>query len=73
MQLCSKNTLEDWIWSNERTQNKIIDIDKIYNFCEQILDALNHIHEKGFIHRDIKPSNSILKYKNSFFNQRKHY
>ena len=31
----------------------------------QILDAIKHVHDKGFIHRDIKPSNIIVKSDNT--------
>lgn len=27
----------------------------------QIVEAIKHMHEKGFMHRDLKPSNILLK------------
>lgn len=27
----------------------------------QIVEAVRHMHEKGFMHRDLKPSNILLK------------
>jgi serine/threonine protein kinase len=54
MQLCSKETLEDWLWSKERTDSNEVNIKLIYNFCEQILSGLNHVHQNGLIHRGNK-------------------
>ena len=35
-------------------------IEKSCSIIRQILDALAHAHERGFVHRDIKPSNIFL-------------
>lgn len=48
-------TLKDYI----KQQQKISWQDAVH-FTTQILQALNHAHEKGIIHRDIKPQNIML-------------
>jgi len=60
MQLCTTVTLEDWLWSPERQNNRMVDMDKVVSFMHQILDAVCHMHETGIIHRDIKPSNIFV-------------
>jgi serine/threonine-protein kinase len=34
--------------------------DRVLRWAGQILDALAHAHEKGFVHRDVKPSNLLI-------------
>ena len=41
-------------------RNGAIPFDKTVSILSQILDALEHAHEKGVIHRDIKPQNIIM-------------
>jgi serine/threonine protein kinase len=42
-----------------------IDEELAVNLMHQILDAIKHVHDKGFVHRDIKPSNIIVKSDNT--------
>lgn len=39
--------------------NKPIEIDQLWEMMEQLISALNHVHELGFAHRDIKPDNIL--------------
>jgi serine/threonine protein kinase len=39
------------------------DLKKIFNLCENVLPALDTIHNAGIIHRDIKPSNIMIRRK----------
>ena len=60
MQLCNPHTLDDWLWSVERTQEKKLNLHDALHFFSQICDGIKHIHERGVIHRDLKPSNIFL-------------
>lgn len=48
-------TLKEYISSQKEIQWK-----DALHFTAQILEALQHAHEKGIVHRDIKPQNIIL-------------
>ena len=39
---------------------KNMNVKQILKFFKQILDAVNYIHNKGYIHRDIKPENILI-------------
>jgi len=41
-------------------KNKKISTDNLKKWWNEIVDALNYIHEKGVVHRDIKPSNLFI-------------
>lgn len=42
-----------------RAQGKL-QMRSVINYGAQVLDALNHAHERGIIHRDVKPQNIIV-------------
>lgn len=48
-------TLKDYMTGKGKLSTK-----EAVHFTEQILQALEHAHEKGVIHRDIKPQNVML-------------
>lgn len=48
-------TLKEYI-----EHQKVINWKEAVHFTVQILEALEHAHEKGVVHRDIKPQNIIL-------------
>jgi len=57
MELCGSATLKTWLSRSKRqvnpTENLII--------FKQIVQAVQYIHESGFIHRDISPANVMMK------------
>uniref|UniRef100_A0A1X7TQP2 Protein kinase domain-containing protein n=1 Tax=Amphimedon queenslandica TaxID=400682 RepID=A0A1X7TQP2_AMPQE len=50
MELCQRETLRDWLSKNVRNRYRI----KVFNYFEQILDAVIYMHDKDYIHRDLK-------------------
>ncbi|XP_048249248.1 eukaryotic translation initiation factor 2-alpha kinase 3-like [Haliotis rufescens] len=53
MQLCRRETLKEWMCANtlNRDRTAILDI------FDQIVSAVEYVHECGLMHRDLKPSN----------------
>ncbi|XP_052269812.1 eukaryotic translation initiation factor 2-alpha kinase-like isoform X4 [Dreissena polymorpha] len=53
MQLCRKDTLKDWLSANtlNRDRHSVLDI------FDQIVSAIEYVHDSGLMHRDLKPSN----------------
>lgn len=60
MQLCLPHTLEEWLWSEERVQKRIVNMKEARNIFLQIIKGLAHVHAAHIIHRDIKPSNIFI-------------
>lgn len=54
MQLCKKGTLKDWMNENNNSRDKI----QILDIYDQILSAVQYVHEQGLMHRDLKVSHS---------------
>jgi hypothetical protein len=50
MQLCRRETLKDWLISNngERDRSVVLDI------FDQIIGAVDYVHNQGLMHRDLK-------------------
>jgi len=57
MELCTSNTLSDWILNREFSALKNDHYVKAIQVFKQILEGLSHIHSRDIIHRDLKPSN----------------
>ena len=56
MEYCSGKSLQAYLSDPDR----IIDRSRNFNFFKQMLSAVKHIHQSGFIHRDIKPANIFI-------------
>jgi serine/threonine protein kinase len=44
----------------KQCQGKALQLDKVFNYLEQVCAGLAHAHKNGIIHRDIKPQNLLL-------------
>lgn len=53
MQLCKRETLKDWLASNTLNRDRHIVLDMF----DQIVCAIEYVHDCGLMHRDLKPSN----------------
>ncbi|KAL4232210.1 Eukaryotic translation initiation factor 2-alpha kinase 3 [Mactra antiquata] len=53
MQLCKRETLKDWLSANtlNRDRHMVLDL------FDQIVSAIEYVHDCGLMHRDLKPSN----------------
>ena len=54
MQLCQQNTLEDYMWNQNRVQQCVVDYGQCMNFFKQIAEGVAYIHSKELMHRDRK-------------------
>lgn len=52
MQLCQKETLKDWLNNTLQREREIV-----LDIFDQIVSAVEYVHDKGLMHRDLKPSN----------------
>ena len=57
MQLCSPSTLADWIRTRNSSYNTSNRYQSAIEIFGQLVQGIQHIHEKGIIHRDLKPAN----------------
>ena len=55
MELLSANSLAALLKENGAFPSELV-----VPILDQLLDALDHIHEKGLLHRDVKPANIML-------------
>jgi len=59
MEFCDGSDLKKYI-KEHKSQNKLIEKDKIFGFILDICEGLKEIHSKNLIHRDLKPDNLFL-------------
>ena len=59
MEFCDGSDLKKYI-KEHKSQNKLIERDKIFGFILDICEGLKEIHSKNLIHRDLKPDNLFL-------------
>uniref|UniRef100_A0A5K3FNH3 PRKR-like endoplasmic reticulum kinase n=2 Tax=Mesocestoides corti TaxID=53468 RepID=A0A5K3FNH3_MESCO len=59
MQLYSRHSLRDWLWSHRTVESRQPRTTVYDMFC-QIVDAVAYLHDLGYIHRDLKPSNILF-------------
>ena len=59
MEFCDGSDLKKYI-KEHKSQNKLIEKDKIFDFILEICEGLKEIHSKNLIHRDLKPDNIFL-------------
>lgn len=50
MQLCKKKSLKDWLKDNVNNRPR----DAVIHMFDQIVQAVEYVHEQGLIHRDLK-------------------
>lgn len=55
MELCQRNTLEDWIRTSSLEVRKI----EYWHIIKGILNAVEYLHSQGLVHRDLKVDNSL--------------
>lgn len=53
MQLCRRETLKDWLISDNCKREPCVVLD----IFDQIICAVEYVHNQGLMHRDLKPSN----------------
>ena len=59
MEFCDGSDLKKYI-KEHKSQKKLIEKDKIFDFILNICEGLKEIHSKNLIHRDLKPDNLFL-------------
>ena len=56
MEYCSGLSLASFI----NDPRRVIDRKQNYTYFKQLVSAVKHIHQNGFIHRDLKPANIFI-------------
>ncbi|XP_071513696.1 eukaryotic translation initiation factor 2-alpha kinase-like [Panulirus ornatus] len=52
MELCQKESLKEWLFQNQERKQKTI-----FNIFNDIVRAVEYVHDNQLMHRDLKPSN----------------
>lgn len=57
---CAMDVIEGECLQDTLARDGRLDEDTALRVVRQIADALQHLHERGFVHRDVKPGNIML-------------